>query len=51
MFGSDWPVCLVATTYQNWHSLVQEWASKLSASEQDRLFGLTAVEAYRLAGQ
>ncbi len=51
MFGSDWPVCLVATTYRNWHSLVQEWASKLSASEQDRLFGLTAVEAYRLAGQ
>jgi L-fuconolactonase len=51
MFGSDWPVCLVATTYQNWHTLVRDWASKLSASEQDRLFGLTAVDAYGLIGQ
>ena len=48
MFGSDWPVCLVATTYQNWHTLVQEWASKLSAAEQARVFGTTAVEAYGL---
>jgi L-fuconolactonase len=50
LFGSDWPVCLVATTYQNWHTLVQEWASKLSGTEQDRLFGGTAAEAYGLAG-
>ncbi len=49
MFGSDWPVCLVATTYQNWHTLVEEWAAKLSAREQDRLFGPTAAEAYGLA--
>ncbi len=48
MFGSDWPVCLVATTYQNWHSLVQDWASTLSVAEQEQLFGLTAVEAYGL---
>jgi L-fuconolactonase len=50
MFGSDWPVCLVATTYQNWHTLVEEWAAKLSAAEQAQLFGATAVEAYRLKG-
>jgi L-fuconolactonase len=49
MFGSDWPVCLVATTYHNWHTLVQEWASALSVAEQKQLFGLTAVEAYGLA--
>lgn len=48
MFGSDWPVCLVATTYQNWHTLVEEWAAKLSASEQEHLFGVTAAEAYGL---
>jgi L-fuconolactonase len=48
MFGSDWPVCLVATTYQNWNTLIREWSSKLSAPEQNRLFGETAAEAYGL---
>jgi L-fucono-1,5-lactonase len=49
MFGSDWPVCLLAVTYQNWHDLVARFCSRLSASEQTRIFGETAIEAYRLA--
>jgi len=44
MFGSDWPVCLVATSYQKWFDLVL----KLSGSEQDRIMGGTAIEAYKL---
>lgn len=48
MFGSDWPVCLVACGYVRWHALVADWISKLSADEQARILGGTAVEAYKL---
>jgi L-fuconolactonase len=48
MFGSDWPVCLVASSYERWHEIVFRFCEKLSAGEQDRIFGGTAIEAYRL---
>jgi len=48
MFGSDWPVCLVACGYARWHDIVSGWISKLSADEQSRILGGTAVEAYKL---
>ncbi|HEY4233233.1 MAG TPA: amidohydrolase family protein, partial [Lacipirellulaceae bacterium] len=48
MFGSDWPVCLLAIKYRGWHDLVARFSSKLSASEQARVLGETAIEAYRL---
>lgn len=48
MFGSDWPVCLVASTYKRWHDTVVHAISKLSTDEQDRILGATALEAYRL---
>jgi L-fuconolactonase len=48
MFGSDWPVCLLAASYRKWHNLVAGFCSRLSVSEQDRIFGETATEAYRL---
>jgi L-fuconolactonase len=48
MFGSDWPVCLLATTYRGWHDLVARFCSQLSVSEQSRIFGESAAEAYQL---
>jgi L-fuconolactonase len=48
MFGTDWPVCLLATSYGRWHDAVREWAAPLSASEQDWVWGRTAAEAYGL---
>lgn len=48
MFGSDWPVCLVACGYARWHSIVSAWVAELSAPEQDRILGGTASEFYRL---
>jgi L-fuconolactonase len=48
MFGSDWPVCLLAVTYQRWVATVWEFISKLSAAEKERIMGGTAVEAYKL---
>jgi L-fuconolactonase len=48
MFGSDWPVCLLAAPYAEVASIVDEWAAKLSASERDALWGETARRVYRL---
>jgi len=48
LFGSDWPVCLVACGYARWQLLVRGWIAKLSPAEQARILGETAVEAYRL---
>ena len=48
MFGSDWPVCTLATTYERWVGTVQALIAGSSADEQARIWGGTAVEAYRL---
>jgi len=48
MFGSDWPVALVACSYPRWLEVVERAISSLSANEGDRLFGGTAKEAYGL---
>lgn len=48
MFGSDWPVCLVACGYARWHQIVSGWVAQLSCEEQARILGGTAVEVYKL---
>jgi L-fuconolactonase len=48
MFGSDWPVCRVACDYKRWVELVGRFIAKLSADEQARIMGGTAIEAYGL---
>jgi len=48
MFGSDWPVCLVACEYGRWHRIVCDFVSGLSSSEQAHILGDTAAEAYNL---
>jgi L-fuconolactonase len=48
MFGSDWPVCVLACRYERWHETVRGWAGQLSNAERDRIFGGTAIEAYEL---
>ena len=48
MFGSDWPVALVASTYMKWLGVVERATGSLTPSERDRLFGGTAKEAYKL---
>jgi L-fuconolactonase len=49
MFGSDWPVLLVASSYSLWAETVQKFISHLSSTEQDRILGGTATEVYGLA--
>jgi len=48
MFGSDWPVCNVAGGYQQMLSIVKNYTSKLSATEQADFWGLNAIEFYKL---
>ena len=47
MFGSDWPVCLLADSYDKVADLVADWAaSNLSKDEQAALWGGTAARCY-----
>jgi L-fuconolactonase len=48
MFGSDWPVCLVAVSYPRWFEIVTRQIERFSAGERARILGGTAVEAYKL---
>lgn len=48
MFGSDWPVCLLASAYPKWVMLMEEALKPLSIAEQERIWAGTAIEAYRL---
>ncbi|MGB0371976.1 MAG: amidohydrolase family protein [Opitutales bacterium] len=47
MFGSDWPVCLVATPYPKWVNLIETYISPLTQKEQSRIMGGTAIEVYK----
>jgi len=49
MFGSDWPVCTVASVYARWVDTVQRFLGTLSISEQHRIMGGNAVEFYKLS--
>src|SRR5712692_4987349 len=48
IFGSDWPVILLGSSYKRWVDIVQRAISHLSEYEQERIWGKTATEVYRL---
>jgi len=48
MFGSDWPVCLVAASYESMLSIVKEYFSSFSNDEQSGFFGENAIRFYNL---
>ncbi len=48
MFGSDWPVCLVASSYERWVQLLQEYTGSLSPYEQEKFWGGNAKDFYSL---
>lgn len=50
MFGSDWPVCLLAASYDEVVVTAEELISGLTATERDDVFGGTAARVYRLPG-
>jgi len=48
MFGSDWPVCLVAADYARWFATVESLVQPLSTTERDAIFGGAATAFYHL---
>lgn len=48
MFGSDWPVCLVAGTYAQVKNLIIESISELSESERTDIMANNAIQFYNL---
>ncbi len=48
MFGSDWPVSTLATTYQGWLATVFSAADELTPCELDGVMGGNAVRVYGL---
>jgi L-fuconolactonase len=48
LFGSDWPVCTLAASYQRIVDLAGQLVSTLSIDERARIFGGNAAELYSL---
>ena len=46
MFGSDWPVCLLATSYERWSDMVERWIEGLSTGDREAVMGRTAARVY-----
>jgi L-fuconolactonase len=49
MFGSDWPVCTLAASYDEVLAVARELTSDLSAGERDAIFAGTASRVYGCA--
>jgi L-fuconolactonase len=49
LYGSDWPVCLVAAQYPDLVNLVRDYYSSFSPDEQKKIFGQNAIEFYKLS--
>ncbi|WP_207310038.1 amidohydrolase family protein [Rubinisphaera italica] len=48
MYGSDWPVCLLETEYNQWVDAVKEFAGELSQAEHNQFFRENCEKAYEL---
>lgn len=48
MYGSDWPVCLVAASYGQVIGMVQDYFSSFGQHEQELVFGRNAIRFYNL---
>jgi L-fuconolactonase len=49
IFGSDWPVCLLAGSYDAIKQALEQCLTKLGGGFRDKAFGSNAIAAYRLA--
>ncbi|WP_158974061.1 amidohydrolase [Cellulophaga sp. L1A9] len=48
LFGSDWPVCLVAGNFAKVKKLTTDFIAKCSPTEQQKIMGSNAVKFYNL---
>jgi len=48
MYGSDWPVCQLAATYEAQFEIVTDYFSSFTKTEQNKFFGENAIQFYQL---
>lgn len=48
LFGSDWPVMLLAGNYTKWKNLVEKYMQRFTDEEREAVFGNNAIEFYNL---
>jgi len=48
IWGSDWPVCTLASTYDQWHKASSELLKRLSNTEKANVLGHNAIRVYNL---
>jgi L-fuconolactonase len=48
MFGSDWPVSLLATSYADSCDIAEQYFSKFSKEDQDKFWSRNAIDFYQL---
>lgn len=48
MYGSDWPVCLVAASYKRTIEIVKDYFKSFSQEEQEKIVGLNALKFYQV---
>ncbi|MBS7256617.1 amidohydrolase family protein [Flavobacterium branchiicola] len=48
MFGSDWPVSLLAASYAESCEIVEDYFSKFSKADQDKFWSRNAIDFYQL---
>jgi L-fuconolactonase len=48
MYGSDWPVCLLAGDYNNGKSIVEKYITNFSLDEKLAVMGQNAIDFYNL---
>lgn len=48
MFGSDWPVCLLAATYGQVKQLIDSYVKDFSQADREKIFGGNATRFYGL---
>jgi len=48
MAGSDWPVCLLASSYKRWWAALHQWCTGLTSQQCAQILGITARRVYQL---
>ena len=48
LYGSDWPVCLLAAKYAEQLSIIEDYIASFSKDEQEMIMGGNAVKIYNL---
>jgi L-fuconolactonase len=48
MFGSDWPVCLLAASYRKVKQVIEDYVDRNAPKEKHEIFGANAIRFYGL---